>query len=117
MLRQGILDQNGADDVQVWQRENHGGHVMSLVAIYRDAGVFGMHGYSREVIERGIEAFVVLGAKDELMEVQMMNRELKGLGWVGAVKVIEGAGHLVVREKAEVVAEPADNFWNGLEEE
>jgi dihydrodipicolinate synthase/N-acetylneuraminate lyase len=88
--------------------------MMSLVAMYRSAGVFGVHGRYREVAEKGIEALVVLG---ELVEVPTMSRELKDLGLVGAVKVAKGAGRVVVREKVKVVAELADNFWNGLEEE
>jgi hypothetical protein len=51
------------------------------------------------------------------MEIRMMSRELMSLSWAGAVKVVEGAGQVVVKEKVEVDAELAGNFRNEVEEE
>lgn len=105
--------------VQVWQRENHAGHVAALVGMYFDGGVFDEHGAYRTVAQGpvGKKSLVVLGEHDEFFLVERMRMELDNCGWIGGFEVVKDVGHLVVRQKPRETAGLVLSFWDGLDEE
>lgn len=105
--------------VQVWQRENHAGHVAVLVGMYFDGGVFDEHEAYQMVAQGpvGKKSLVVLGEHDELFLVERIRRELDGCEWIGGFEVVKDVGHLVVRQKPRETAEVVVSFWDGLDEE
>ncbi|KAK0111198.1 hypothetical protein ONS95_001573 [Cadophora gregata] len=110
------LDAIPRNAVQVWEKENHEGHVASLVSLYRYGGLYDMHETYRLVAESGMDTLVLLGETDAFFEKGYMIGELQALGWRGEVKVVEGVGHGVVGEKTKESEELIVNFWESLEE-
>ncbi|KAH9205453.1 Alpha/Beta hydrolase protein [Leptodontidium sp. 2 PMI_412] len=108
------LDAIPRNAVQVWEKENHDGHVASLVSMYRYGGIYDMHETYRAVAKSGLETLVLLGETDGFFEKDLMMGELEGLGWKGEVKVVEGVGHGVVAEKTKETEELVVKFWDGL---
>lgn len=108
------LDAIPRNVVQVWEKENHEGHVASLVSMYRYGGIYDMHETYRAVAKSGLETLVLLGETDGFFEKDLMMGELEGLGWKGEVKVVEGVGHGVVAEKTKETEELVVKFWDGL---
>jgi pimeloyl-ACP methyl ester carboxylesterase len=105
--------------VQVWQRENHAGHVAVLVGMCFDVGVFDEHEAYRMVAQGpvGKKSLVILGEHDELFLVERMRRELHNCGRIGGFEVMKDVGHLVVRQKPRETAEALVSFWDGWDEE
>ncbi|KAH7381865.1 Alpha/Beta hydrolase protein [Cadophora sp. MPI-SDFR-AT-0126] len=99
--------------VQVWEKENHEGHVASLVSMYRYGGLYDMHETYRSVAESGMDTLVLLGETDGFFEKMYMMGELEKLGWKGEVRVVEGVGHGVVAEKTKETGDFVRKFWEG----
>ncbi|KAJ4127003.1 hypothetical protein NW768_008624 [Fusarium equiseti] len=99
-----------AEAVRDWQMRNHPGHVASVVAIFRDGGVMDSHSQFARAGRAGVPNLAVLGEKDDLVTKE----QLKECG-IENVFVVEGAGHGVVRDKAEEVSRLITEFWSGLD--
>lgn len=100
-----------AEAVREWQTREHRGHAASVVAIFRDGGVMDSDEVFVKAAETGVPNLVVLGGTDDVCS----KAQLKALGYQD-VKVVEGAGHSVVRDKATDVAENIAKFWKGIGE-
>ena len=99
-----------AQAVKEWQMREHPGHTASVVAVFRDGGVMDRDEEFVRAVGTGLKNLVILGEKDDVCSKE----QLDGLGFKD-VKVVEGAGHGVVRERVpEVVAFIVD-FWRGLD--
>ncbi|OSS54835.1 hypothetical protein B5807_00914 [Epicoccum nigrum] len=96
-----------AQAVKRWQLDNHNGHEASVVGIFRDGGVIGNEELFVKMRAAGVRTLVVLGSEDGLTD----EKEIKGFGF--DVKVVEGVGHGVPRERPEDVAEFIAGFWRG----
>lgn len=105
--------------VQVWQRENHAGHVALLVGLYHCGGVFDLHDAYAAAARGpvGRRALVVLGEFDEVFGGERFQKELQAVNWVGDVVVMEDVGHSIVREKPKETAELLGRYWDKYEEE
>ncbi|KAJ5112565.1 hypothetical protein N7532_000610 [Penicillium argentinense] len=99
-----------AEAVRDWQMKNHEGHLPSVVAIFRDGGVFDQHDAFKEAAGKGIPNLCVLGELDALCSVQ----DLHDVGMQN-VAVVPQVGHGVVRQKVSEVAQLIDDFWKSLE--
>lgn len=98
--------------VRVWQRENHRGHAASIVSVFRSGLLFDVHETFRELSESKMEVLFVLGGEDDVFPVEMMKRELiESVQWKKGVKVVEGAGHEVVRSHIGEVVDIVEEFW------
>ena len=97
-----------AEALREWQMKNHPGHAASVVAVYRDAEVLDNDELFVKAKATNIPSLVVLGADDDLST----EKEIVDFGF--DVKVVPQAGHSVVRDKAEEVAEHIERFWKGL---
>ncbi|KAH7356477.1 Alpha/Beta hydrolase protein [Rhexocercosporidium sp. MPI-PUGE-AT-0058] len=62
--------------VETWQRENHGGHVASLVSMWNYAGVYDQHDSYKLLAESGVEILVLVGSEDGVFPEGMLRREL-----------------------------------------
>jgi pimeloyl-ACP methyl ester carboxylesterase len=109
------------DAVQVWQREEHAGHVAMLVGIVRWGGIYDLQ-WAYAVVARGPlgtegRTLVVLGEKDMVFGGDAVKKELERVGWnmADGIEVMEDAGHLVVREKPIETAEVLGRFWGRCE--
>jgi pimeloyl-ACP methyl ester carboxylesterase len=51
------------EPIRVWGREHHKGHIPSLVAIFRDGGIFDMHQHFKKASQSGIRRLAVLGER------------------------------------------------------
>jgi pimeloyl-ACP methyl ester carboxylesterase len=99
--------------IETWEREFHKGHVASIVGAFRDGGVFDMHEVYRLLGKNEIRTLVVLGDKNGVFGKAMMTRELEGVGWKKEVKVVERAGHEIVRSHVGEVVKIVGEFWSG----
>ncbi|KAF1932505.1 alpha/beta-hydrolase [Didymella exigua CBS 183.55] len=97
-----------AQAIKAWQMEKHAGHAASVVGVFRDGGLFDNDELFVRARATGIPSLVVLGEKDGLSTEE----EIADFGF--DVNVVPGAGHAVVRENAEEVAEYIRRFWQGL---
>ncbi|PVH80670.1 alpha/beta-hydrolase [Cadophora sp. DSE1049] len=98
--------------VEAWQRENHGGHVASLVSMLNYAGVYDQHANFKLLGEQDVRALVLVGSEDGVFPEEMLRRELGGVGWKGEIKVVEGAGHGIVGSHFEDAGKLLDEFWS-----
>jgi pimeloyl-ACP methyl ester carboxylesterase len=96
-----------AQAVKRWQLENHKGHEASVVGAFRDGGVIENEELFLRMRGTGVRTLVVLGSEDGLTDAE----EIRGFGF--EVKVVEGVGHGVPRERPEDVAEFIAEFWRG----
>jgi pimeloyl-ACP methyl ester carboxylesterase len=94
-----------AQAVKEWQMREHKGHVGSVVGIFRDGGVMDNDELFVQAKKTGLPALVVLGEDDGLSTEE----EVRGFGF--EVRVVEKAGHGVVREQAGEVAGFIGEFW------
>lgn len=94
-----------AQAVKRWQLDNHRGHEASVVGVFRDGGVIGNQELFLRMRVTGVRTLVVLGSEDGLTDEE----EIRGFGF--DVKVVEGVGHGVPRERPEDVAEFIAGFW------
>ena len=97
-----------AQAVKDWQIKQHSGHKASVIGVFRDGGVIDNGELFVRAKAKGIPSVVVLGADDDLSTEE----EISGFGF--DVKVVSDAGHSVVRDRAEEVAEHIAEFWRGL---
>jgi pimeloyl-ACP methyl ester carboxylesterase len=100
--------------VQIWERDIHKGYTASVVSIYRYAGIYDLHSEYATVARGGIKTLVLLGDLDGFFKVDMVKAELEALSWRGDIKIMEGVGHGVVREKVDEVAGLIEEFWKGV---
>ncbi|KAH7173936.1 Alpha/Beta hydrolase protein [Fusarium flagelliforme] len=103
-------DEIVAEAVRDWQMRNHPGHVGSVVAIFRDGGVMDSHYEFAQAGRCLVPNLAVLGGKDDLVSEE----QLAKCGFEN-VFVVEGAGHGVVRDRAEEVARLITDFWNRID--
>lgn len=108
------LDAIPREAVQVWERDNHGGHVASLVSGYRYGGIYDSHEIYAKVAKGDVKTLVILGGEDHFFGGEYMKKELDSVGWRGEVKVVEGVGHGVIAERPKDVEELMVEFWDGL---
>ncbi|TVY30503.1 Dihydrolipoyllysine-residue acetyltransferase component of acetoin cleaving system [Lachnellula hyalina] len=112
-LKNGEIDPVAA---QIWQMKNHRGHVASLVGSFRGGIVFDLHETYRELSKSKMETLVVLGGEDEVFPMEMMKRELlESVQWKKGMKVVDRAGHEIVRSHIGKVVEIVEEFWGGEE--
>jgi hypothetical protein len=107
------------DAVQVWQRENHAGHVAMLVGLYHYGGVYDFHGTYAAVAKGpvGRLAMVVLGEHDAMFGGEAVRRDLQAMAWAGDVVEMGDVGHLIPRQKPEETAVLLGRFWAKCEQE
>ncbi|KAF8851915.1 alpha/beta-hydrolase [Acephala macrosclerotiorum] len=101
--------------IQMWEREEHKGHVASLVSLWNYGGVFDEHESFGRLVGKQFKTLIVLGSKDGVIEPEHTKRELEKLGWEGEVPVVEGATHEIVRSHRKEVAALCIEFWDKLE--
>lgn len=99
-----------AEAVKEWQMREHKGHTASVVAVFRDGGAMGQDEMFVEAAKTGVPNLVVLGESDDICT----KGQLEDLGFKD-VRVVEGAGHGVVRESVAEVAGFVVGFWDTLE--
>lgn len=97
------------EPIRVWGREHHKGHIPSLVAIFRDGGIFDMHQHFKKASQSGIRRLAVLGELDDWCTKQ----DLRSVGFEDVV-VIPQAGHGLVRQRVSEVTGPIIEFWRSL---
>lgn len=107
------LDAVPKNAIQVWERENHAGHVASMVGAYR-CNVYDAHDAYKSVAKGDIATMVLLGEHDDFWQVDYMQNELKLLAWRGKVQVVNGVGHAVISGKLEEVERSVLEFWHEL---
>ncbi|KAL7811415.1 Alpha/Beta hydrolase protein [Trichoderma gracile] len=99
-----------AEAVRQWQMRHHEGHVASVVALFRDAGVLDNDEQFAKAAKTGIKSLCILGQLDDIVSEQ----DLHSIGMQNTVLVPQ-AGHAVVREKVPEVAGLIEDFWKKLE--
>ncbi|PTB64962.1 alpha/beta-hydrolase [Trichoderma citrinoviride] len=99
-----------AEAVRQWQMEHHEGHVASVVALFRDAGVLDNDEEFAKATKTGIKNLCILGQLDGIVN----EHDLHSIGMQNTVLVPQ-AGHAVVREKVPEVAGLIEDFWKKLE--
>lgn len=97
--------------IQVWERENHQGHVASLISSYRYGGVYDSHDTFEYIAKGDIATLTLLGEDDGFFEAENLKKELRSLAWRGEVKILHGVGHAVIAEKTKEVSEFVLRFW------
>jgi len=108
-LKEGVIDTVA---VETWERENHGGHVASIVGMFRD-GVFDQHEAYGTLAHSETKALVIVGTEDAVFEEKMVKRELESVGWKSKVTVVEGAGHGILRSHVDEVIPVVEEFLRG----
>ncbi|KAL6856822.1 alpha/beta-hydrolase [Trichoderma novae-zelandiae] len=98
-----------AEAVRQWQMKNHEGHVASVVALFRDAGVLDNDEEFAKAAKTGIRTLCILGQLDDIVSEQ----DFHSIGMQNTVLVPQ-AGHAVVREKVPEVAGLIERFWKEL---
>ncbi|KAH8654934.1 Alpha/Beta hydrolase protein [Tricladium varicosporioides] len=108
------LDAIPREAVQVWEREKHSGHMLSLISSYRYSGIYDSHDTYTSIAKSGITTLTLLGENDGFFEVEYMKKELELLAWLGKVQVVNGVGHGIVAEKTKEVKDYVLAFWDTL---
>ena len=108
------LDAVPRNAVQVWEREKHSGHMLSLISSYRYGGLYDSRDTYASIAKGGIATLTLLGESDGFFEAEYMKKELESLAWTGKVQVINGVGHGVVAEKTKEVKDSVLAFWDEL---
>jgi pimeloyl-ACP methyl ester carboxylesterase len=98
-----------AEAVKAWQMREHKGHSASVVGVFRDGGVMDIDEVFVKAVETGVPNLVVLGELDDVCTKE----HLEQLGFVD-VKIVQGVGHGVPRDRPVEVARYVANFWIGL---
>ncbi|TFK96008.1 Alpha/Beta hydrolase protein [Pterulicium gracile] len=98
-----------ASAVKEWQWRVHKGHEASVVGVFRDGGVFENQALYMRAGATGVKPLVVLGELDEMSTEE----EIRELGFE-KIFVVKGAGHDVVRARAEEVAGRIAEFWRTI---
>ncbi|KAF7953845.1 uncharacterized protein EAE97_001244 [Botrytis byssoidea] len=97
--------------IDQWQRENHKGHIASVVSIFRYGNVFDQHESYRRLIKSGIKILVIVGEFDTSFPPEFVKRELGELEWEKEIVQVDGAGLVLVRTHEEVVGKFIEEFW------
>jgi pimeloyl-ACP methyl ester carboxylesterase len=108
------LDAIPREAVQVWERDKHSGHLLSLISSYRYGGLYDSHDTYASIAKCAIATLTLLGENDGFFELEYMKKELKSLAWTGKVQVINGVGHGVIAEKVKEVGDSVLAFWDKL---
>lgn len=95
--------------IKSWERNEHRGHVASVVAICRDGKLFDGHEAFRTVARSRRKTLAVLGELDDVCTVQ----DLEAVEWRNVV-VVKGANHGLVRDHVSDVAALLQEFWASL---
>jgi pimeloyl-ACP methyl ester carboxylesterase len=95
--------------IREWALREHRGHAASVVAIYRDGGVFDKHAEFANVAKSGIKTLCILGELDDVCSVE----DLHQIGMANVV-IVPQVGHEVVRVRVPEVAGAIEDFWNTL---
>ncbi|KAH8805382.1 valacyclovir hydrolase [Xylogone sp. PMI_703] len=95
--------------IRSWEREEHKGHVASVVAMGRDGNIFDGHDAYRTVAKGEKKTLAVLGELDDVCTTQ----DLNAVGWEN-VLVVKGANHGLVRNRVDEVAAPLHDFLTRL---
>ena len=98
-----------AEAVREWQMVHHPGHTASVIAMFRDGGVYDTHAEFVKVADNGVKSVVVLGELDGVCSKQDINK----VGFEN-VAVVPQAGHAVVRDRAAEVSREISRFWMTL---
>jgi pimeloyl-ACP methyl ester carboxylesterase len=98
-----------AEAVREWQMREHPGHMATVVAVIRDAGVMDSHAEFIKALRTGIPSFAILGELDGVCSEQDLNR----VGF-NHVAVVPQVGHGVVRERVPEVVNLIRNFWMSI---
>ncbi|KAF2689031.1 alpha/beta-hydrolase [Lentithecium fluviatile CBS 122367] len=98
-----------AEAVREWQMREHPGHFASVVAAFRNGGVFDNHAEFQKASRAGIPSFAVLGELDDVCT----EADLRENGFSN-VAVVSQVGHGVVRERVPEVAQLIGGFWGNL---
>ncbi|KAF2822887.1 alpha/beta-hydrolase [Ophiobolus disseminans] len=98
-----------AKAVKEWQMREHAGHAASVVAVFRDGGVMDRDEEFVKAAGSGVPNVVVLGGEDDLCTKEQLGE----LGFRD-VRVVEGAGHELVRENVPEVTKYIAKFWYEL---
>ncbi|KAE8151795.1 Alpha/Beta hydrolase protein [Aspergillus avenaceus] len=98
-----------AEAVRDWEVREHGGHVASVVGIFRDGGVLDRHAEFAEAAKRGVSSLCILGGLDDVCREQ----DLYEVGMQN-VAVVPQVGHGVVRQRVPEVVQLIEKFWNSL---
>ena len=94
-----------SEAIRSWERVEHKGHVASVVAMFRDGGVFDGHDAFKMVTKSGKKTLAVLGELDDFCAVQ----DLEAAGWRNVV-VVKEANHGLVRNNVNDVAALLQEF-------
>lgn len=100
--------------MEKWERDNHQGHVASLVSMFRYGGVFDQQESYKKLAEGNLDVLVILGGKDKVIEAEYTRQELGKLGWMGDIRVLNDATHEIVRSHAKEVADIVGKFWESV---
>lgn len=95
-----------AEAIRAWELVEHAGHEGSVLAILRHGGVMNNHAAFRTVAGKGVPCLAIVGTEDPVCTVA----NLQEVGWEN-VKVVQDAGHGLVRQRAEEVAGLIIDFW------
>lgn len=108
-LKMGIIE---SEPIERWERDNHKGHMASVVSLFRYGNVFDQHeSYRKLLTESGIKTKVIVGEEDNHFSPEFVKMELAELGWEGEVVQVNGAGHGLVRSHVEEVVGLIEGFW------
>lgn len=98
-----------AEAVRDWEMKEHEGHAASVIAVFRDGGVWDKDAEFAQAAKSGIPNLSVLGEFDDVCSVEM----LENVG-IDNISVVPQIGHGVVRERVPEVAGLIEDFWKGL---
>lgn len=98
-----------ASALRAWQKHEHPGHLASVVAAFRDAGVMDKQATFEKAAGIGIPSLVVLGELDDVCTEE----QVKETGFRNT-KVVPEVGHEVVRQKVPEVTALIEDFWASL---
>ncbi|CAN8100003.1 unnamed protein product [Discula destructiva] len=98
-----------APALREWEMREHGGHVGSVVGMFRDGGALDNHAAFVEVAKAGIPCFSVVGELDGVCGADALQQ----VGLPNVV-VVPQAGHALVRDRVPEVAQPLGDFWKSL---
>ncbi|CAD6441716.1 fbbe2212-fe1f-4c48-aee0-6b30c2723d3e-CDS [Sclerotinia trifoliorum] len=104
-----------SEPIEIWERENHAGHKASVVSIFRYGNVFDQHESYRKLTNNNLKILVIVGETDSVFPSEFVKSELDALGWKKDVKLVDGAGHGIVRTHPEEVAGLIEAFWEERE--
>jgi pimeloyl-ACP methyl ester carboxylesterase len=95
-----------AEAIRKWEVQEHKGHEGSVLAIPRHGGVMDNHSMFKRAMETGVPCMAIIGTDDSVCS----RSDLEKVGWED-VRVIQDAGHGLVRQRADEVAESIREFW------